>query len=342
MATYEMFWDCDHCGTTKLLGKSHRHCPGCGAAQDPTRRYYPPEDEKIAVEDHKYVGADKRCVACDAPNVADATFCVNCGAAMDVAKQVGKLEAVGEGAQAGARVPKKPAAEPEPASSGAGAAAGGIFGCGGCGALFVVAILVLLLVVCVGSLWKTPTAVTVTGHTWERSIAIEQLQTVRDTDWCDKVPSAGKEVSRTEKERSTKDVPDGQTCKTTNVDQGDGTFRKEEKCTPKTRKEPVMSPWCTYTIDRWETARTERANGTGLTPAPSWPKVSVDGCSRLGCTREGKRTEKNVVLFQEPDGTAQSCDLGQSQWAGMAVGSKWAASKSMLGALSCSGLSPAP
>ena len=29
---YEMLWDCTQCGTTGLLGTTHRHCPSCGAA----------------------------------------------------------------------------------------------------------------------------------------------------------------------------------------------------------------------------------------------------------------------------------------------------------------------
>ena len=28
---YEMLWDCAFCGTQKLLGLQHRHCPSCGA-----------------------------------------------------------------------------------------------------------------------------------------------------------------------------------------------------------------------------------------------------------------------------------------------------------------------
>ena len=44
--TYEMMWDCGFCGSSKLLGKTHRYCPGCGAAQDPSTRYFPPEEEK--------------------------------------------------------------------------------------------------------------------------------------------------------------------------------------------------------------------------------------------------------------------------------------------------------
>ncbi len=39
--TYEMLWDCKYCGQRKNLGLSHRHCPNCGAPQDPAARYYP-------------------------------------------------------------------------------------------------------------------------------------------------------------------------------------------------------------------------------------------------------------------------------------------------------------
>ena len=53
---YEMLWDCAYCATPKLLGKSHRHCPKCGAPQDPERRYFPADSEKVAVEDHVPVG----------------------------------------------------------------------------------------------------------------------------------------------------------------------------------------------------------------------------------------------------------------------------------------------
>ncbi len=78
--TYQMLWDCPSCGTCKLLGLTHRFCPNCGAPQDPTLRYFPPQDEAIAVEDHPLVGPDWRCSGCDAPNHARATFCGACGA----------------------------------------------------------------------------------------------------------------------------------------------------------------------------------------------------------------------------------------------------------------------
>ena len=62
---YEMFWDCEYCGSSKLLGITHRHCPNCGAPQDPEKRYFPPDEEKVALEDHENTGADWHCPSCD-------------------------------------------------------------------------------------------------------------------------------------------------------------------------------------------------------------------------------------------------------------------------------------
>ncbi len=56
---YEMLWDCRHCGSKKLLGLTHRHRPQCGAPQNPSERYFPSEDEKVAVQNHVYYGADR-------------------------------------------------------------------------------------------------------------------------------------------------------------------------------------------------------------------------------------------------------------------------------------------
>jgi len=40
----------------------------------------------IAVEDHRYVGADRICPACSQPNSAAATYCVACGADLATGK----------------------------------------------------------------------------------------------------------------------------------------------------------------------------------------------------------------------------------------------------------------
>jgi len=61
---YEMVWDCRYCTAKKLLGLTHRHCPNCGAQQDPNARYFPLDHEKVAVQNHEFVGADMQCRYC--------------------------------------------------------------------------------------------------------------------------------------------------------------------------------------------------------------------------------------------------------------------------------------
>ena len=88
---YEMQWDCQFCGTTKLLGKTHRFCPHCGAPQNPASRYYPSDEDKVAVEDHEYAGRDRVCSSCGELNSAASDFCQQCGAPMEGAEEAGVL-----------------------------------------------------------------------------------------------------------------------------------------------------------------------------------------------------------------------------------------------------------
>src|SRR3954468_1308596 len=89
---YEMLWECAYCGTRGLLGKTHRFCPRCGAPQDPGRRYFPSDEEKVAVHDHVYVGADRMCRACGSAMSAKAVHCTQCGAPMEGGKEALRVD----------------------------------------------------------------------------------------------------------------------------------------------------------------------------------------------------------------------------------------------------------
>ena len=99
--TYEMMWDCEYCGQKKLLGLSQRFCPQCGAPQNAQKRYFPPEEEKVAVEDHQFVGADLSCPACKQPMSKSCNACTNCGSPIDAGKQVAmqEMQVQGKGGQ---------------------------------------------------------------------------------------------------------------------------------------------------------------------------------------------------------------------------------------------------
>lgn len=299
---YEMFWDCEYCGASKLLGVTHRHCPQCGAAQDPEKRYFPPEDEKVAVQDHEYFGADWECGACETPNSNASGFCGNCGAPKDGAGSVGLAHEREE--------PEPEAAPPEPPKSSGGRGMLGL----GCVGLAIVGFILFCLV---STLWTRSDSATVTGHRWERTVQIQEYQAVSESDWCDDMPSGAYSVNRSEKQRDTTQVPDGEECETVNVDNGDGTFHQEQKCETVYREEAVYDTWCSYKVDKWDDLRVAEADGDGLSPV--WPQVQLRECGQpsLGCQREGTRSETYTLQVQDSSGESHTCDVDEAAWRGV-------------------------
>ena len=336
-ARYEMLWDCPGCDTPKLLGLTHRHCPNCGAAQDPGRRYYPKDEDKIAVENHPFQGADRVCPACDTPNAAAATFCVNCGSDLAGAKAVqaraqqsneGKAsfdedsaKAARDEALARRQAERAPAPPPAPKTGGMGLLALGV----GFVGLVVCAGLALFL------FWKKEEAFTVAGHRWTREVPVEELGPVQDSAWRDQVPSDARAMSCVQAERSTRKIADGEDCHDVRSDNGDGTFSEKRECVTRYREEPVYDDKCSFTVDRWHTSRTERAEGAAASPAPAWPAVSLRANER-----EGSRRETYTLRLSDPAGEERTCDLGEARWSTMTVGSRWKGEVGVLsGAVDC-------
>ncbi len=365
--TYEMLWDCRYCGTRKNLGRTHRCCPQCGAPQDATARYFPAESEKVAVEDHVFVGADLQCSGCGNWNGRASQCCGNCGAPIQAGKEVQRRQdqIAGPGgfqgetaaqakqellaraqlyaAHGGPGVPPPQGAfgapagappgfeggpapghfHPHQALGAAGTAKPGLsrgamagLGCG------IVAVLVLGLLL-VAALWTKEASFAITGHTWTREIAIESMQSVRDSAWCDAMPGDARDVSRSREVRSHNKVRSGETCSNRRVDNGDGTYKEQRECSPTYRDEPVHDQKCTYTVDRWRAARSARAEG-GLDKEPTWPPIAL-ACTgaRVGCEREGARTEKYVVQVKdEESGEKEECAFDQAKWRRFPAGKK--------------------
>jgi hypothetical protein len=341
---YEMQWDCKFCGTKKLLGQTHRFCPNCGAAQDPATRYFPSDDEKVAVKDHVYYGVDRLCPACSTPNSANSHNCRQCGAPLENAAQAalvseevrrsgekfvssGSRDVAGERLQADLK-----AAEPEKKGV----------------PRWILALAVIMLLVCGGlsyAIFTTrETGVRVVSHTWERKIDVEEYSAVSDNAWCDSMPGGAYNISRRNEIRDYRQIPDGETCRTRRIDNGDGTYRQREECETKYRSEPIYDDKCYYTIDRWVHDRTEVASGTSMSPAPFWPETNITssaGCTRLGCEREGGRGETYTVTFKNTQGEdVYECDFNQEQWQSLSIESLWQMDVNLLGIASCDTLRP--
>lgn len=358
--TYEMLWDCQYCGSRKNLGKSHRHCPSCGAPQDPAARYFPPDNEKIAVEDHHYVGADLLCPACSTANSRNANNCGGCGSPLDGAKAAQQRgdRVVAEGQQFQGETSKEARSEfaarqaaaagyappqPPPPAKATGSKAKGC-------AIFGILGFILLLIIVGGGVCafnkcsSKSTGLEVAGHSWVRAITIEKYASVEESDWCDKMPAGAEEVSRSKEKRSTKKVEDGEDCKIRKVDQGDGTFKEKKECSPKYKEEPVYDSKCRYRVRKWKADRTEKASGSSLEDKPRWPELSLGRTGTCdGCERKGESTQTYTVRFLDTASKKeQTCDFpDEAKWSSFKKASKWTGSVGGLtGNLDCDSLKP--
>jgi hypothetical protein len=321
---YEMVWDCRYCGSRKLLGLTHRHCPTCGAQQDPNARYFPPDHEKVAVQNHELVGTDISCRYCAAPSSRKALHCGQCGGSLSEGTAVALQ--VAPSAHGMAYAASSPIGPPKRAWW---KLALPVL----CLAAVVVAVLLLL--------WKREQRFVVAERTWTRSVAIERLSSVREWVWCDELPEGTRELSRRREQRGTKQVPDGEDCELQRQDLGDGTFKETRVCRPRSKEAPVYSEKCELEMQKWARAREERAEGRLDSSEPHWPQVvlSRPRCESTGCEREGPRSERYAVLLKDAQGEPYRCDFDERTWRSFTPNARYAGQiRAALGSLDCSSL----
>ena len=347
-AVYEMLWDCRFCGSEKLLGKTHRFCPACGSPQDPEWRYYPADDEKIAVKDHHYVGADKVCPACGTLNAADAEFCPRCGSPQTDAQAVGTqaVRAAGfndflEREDLQSRLDEQAAQRvsgiPQTASTSSS------------GFKWTpknIAMIAIAAILFIGGVYfftaKKSANIVLADKQWDREIEIEKLMAVSDSSVCSSMPGDAYSVSRRREQVDTRRVQDGETCSRQQVDRGDGTFREQQVCSPKYREEPVYGDVCYYTIDRWQTERTVTSSGAADVQ-PFWAEANLSRSGAcVGCEREGNRREVYTLIFTGDGGSRYECEVNPSVWEDASIESVWELQVGQFtNAPDCSTLTPA-
>lgn len=328
---YEMLWDCEYCGTPKLLGLTHRFCPNCGAGQNPQKRYFPPDDEKIAVRNHPYHGADRLCPSCRNPNSAKAQFCGQCGTPLDgaavVKTQADQVKVAG--AKVFAAVAPAEAKQPDGKRLWWGA---------------IAALVVLVALIGAALLWTSTIPVTLDRHSWERTINIESFLPRQQQAWCDAIPGDAYAISRSERMRSQRKILDGEICDTRRIDRGDGTYQEKQECRPKYRTEPVYDQYCQFTVKRWEHARSVVTSGQDRTP--SWGNVALHGAGKecFGCERESSREETFYLHFKASQGKPEEyrCAVNATLWQQAEPQSAWTMEKGKLfGNAHCGSLKPA-
>lgn len=330
---YEMFWDCASCGTKKLLGVTHRHCPNCGSAQDENARYFPAAHEEIALTNHTYYGVDWDCQYCSTPNSNNAKYCVNCGAGKDGTKPVVMVhERVAKSTQKTNNSAAARSVSVEKKSANYLAI--------GIGTI----VFLLFVAIITGFMVKTEESALVYNKDWNRSIAVEQYSARSGSDWCNSKPSDAYNVTSSREVRDHKQVADGQSCTTSNVDRGDGSYSKQTTCTTKYKSVPIYDNKCYYTVNRWGHSRSIVSNGDHKTE-PYWSSVgrlTSSALNVLGNERLGNRSESYTVYFKnkKKQGDIWSCSLSQNDWNQYQIDSHFSLKVNMFGVADCSTLVP--
>lgn len=336
MAIREGAWDCPHCGRKGNRGPE-KYCGGCGAPRGEDVKFYLPQDAPEVTEakalKRAKAGPDWTCSFCEADNPSTNAFCSSCGASRDGAQARQVVEHRKDAA------PPPPAAPP-PASTNPKLKRGCQIGCLG---LAVLAVLLWFL----GR--PAETTLTVTGHTWERTLDVEEQRTVTEEGWEGELPAGARSFSSSREIHHHNRVRIGTETRTRTVtervqtgtervkvgerDLGNGYFedvyedrpvyeereREETYEEPVFREDPVYRVKHRYQVEKWVTARQEKAEGRDL--GPFWPEIRPGPKQRAG-----QGTQSYEVLFEDGEGAARSYRArDEAEWRSFAPGSAYRA-----------------
>ncbi len=331
-------WDCPYCGQKGIDGLV-KSCPNCAHPQDAGTKFYLGEKKEVLDEEKAKnygKGADWTCAFCGSLNRYGEANCVNCGA--ERADSSGDYFENRRKEEAAAKPPEPAPRPPKKKRTG-----------------LIVGILIALIAIVVFAVLPRSRATTVTDKTWQRTVAVEALTTVRESGWS--IPSGGTMTGSSqaihhydqvldhyaeEEYEVPYQVLDGYDTQTDYKDNGDGTFteveteipryrteyRTETRTVPVYRQEPVYATFYEYDIDRWVPQRQEAARGSGyepkteglsrdlpVDPEPYWPDTRLGGNER-----ESGRSEEYVLWFTDAKGNVYSAAVSQEVWTKYARG----------------------
>lgn len=339
MAVREGRWDCQYCGTVGVLGR-HKACPVCGAARPLDTKFYLPEDaeiiEKAELVGYAQKGPDWICDSCGSSNPADVRLCNTCQAERGSSKSQKVIDyELGETRRAGDMDFSEPEPRPQPTAAITPTSSGfssTTIGLGVAGFMLVVCGILAAL----SFFGSENKSVTIAQFQWERTVEVEELQTITESDW--DLPPDGRLISQSEEIRSYNKVQIGSEQRTRQVseqvqvgsreykcgerDLGNGFF-EDVMCTEpiyetQTRTEtydqpiyedvPILDTKYTYEVDRWVVIRT--AEAAENSPDPYWPDLNLTSDNQ----RAGERTESYHILFTDTDGEQYRMEFELDKW----------------------------
>ena len=356
MAIREGRWDCQYCGTIGNLGR-HRQCNNCGRSRPESTKFYLADDEQVAdkqLQRQALVGPDWVCQYCGTSNAADITICGSCGAPREDSspsqqvKDYDLSEVPTSGDMTFDEEPKteEPAQEdPSPKRK--------------IPTIAFVAAGVMALI-CLGAIaflifGGSESEATVDGFLWERTLDVEELQTVVEEDW--QIPAGGRLLSERQAIHHYDQILDHYETRQREVEEqvqtgvniyvcgqrdlGNGFFediecedpvyetryRTESFEEPIYRDEPVYRTLYSYDIDKWITISTEAVSGDDH--APYWPRANLESDQR-----EGETDEYYVVYFVDEEGELHEWETTWQQWQRLEQGQRVVLKLNALGNIS--------
>lgn len=334
MAIREGKWKCPYCGSVNR-GRDVE-CTACGAARDKDVQFFLEEDAPEVTDEAELraarAGAEWICETCGSSNAAARETCEQCGAPRggSVRREERFIPV--------AAPPAPPAQAMAASKSGCLARLGMPVLAGGLAALVALVALVVYLN------RSHDVELEVAAVEWQRTVEVEELQTLTEQAWEGEVPpdarvlSSRREVhhteqvqvgTRSEQESYTERVQVGtRKVKVGTRDLGNGYFEDVYRDEPvyenrdRTRtvrkpvyeNRPVYRNRVTYQVDRWQKVRVAELQGQSLTPA--WPAVGASPKRR-----EGKRESRYVVTLKDPStGRSYTREVGESEFSRFAPG----------------------
>lgn len=337
-------WDCVYCGAKAIRGGS-RECPQCGHPRDDNVTFYIADPNNVLSKEAEAKlnkNPDWVCPACNCLNSDSAHICVGCGTP--------KAESSENYFENQAQI--RPTYQRERENWGdfhPDAVIRDVVDAPDVmegkpqrrfpwGSIFKYSILALLIISLIaGGIWLfSPRETTgiVTGFSWERSIAIEEYKTVRESDWS--LPAGARLISQSEELHHYDQVIDHYEQKTRTYtkevldhyeryisgyrDLGNGHFEAVYDERPVYRTEtvtevysepvyksvPVYKTKYVYDIDKWVHTRDVKTSGDDKNP--EWGNLNLSPQER-----EGSRTGTYTIVLQEDD-EVNEYTLSLEQW----------------------------